>query len=75
MGEREMLRNVGGWDRGLRLVVAGVLVALVARNIATGPWAVVAGVFAAVMVFTALFAVCPLYMPFGIRTCAMPKHG
>jgi hypothetical protein len=70
-----MFKNMGGVDRGLRLVVAGLLVALIARNVVTGPWAVVAGLVAAVMLLTALFGVCPLYRVFGMSTGAAPKRG
>jgi hypothetical protein len=59
--------NVGGLDRGLR-VVAGV--ALVAWALFGGPvWAWI-GV---VPLATGLFGTCPLYSVLGINTCALSK--
>ncbi|QZH73802.1 MAG: DUF2892 domain-containing protein [Erythrobacter sp.] len=65
-----MSKNMGSLDRGLRLVVAIVLVALAATGAITGTWAIVAYVVAAVFVLTSLVGTCPAYLPFGIKTCA-----
>ena len=58
-----MKTNMGGADRVVR-IVAGV--ALVAWALTSGPvWAWI-GV---VPIATAAIGWCPLYVPFGIRTC------
>ncbi len=65
-----MNRNMGSLDRGLRLVIALVLVVLAASGTITGNWAIVAYVAAAVLAGTSLIGTCPAYLPFGIKTCA-----
>ncbi len=60
------MKNVGGIDRGLRIVVGLVLVALAATQ-TLGVWAWI-GV---VPLATGLIGWCPAYMPFGIKTCAI----
>jgi hypothetical protein len=60
------MKNVGGIDRGLRIVVGLVLVALAATQ-TLGVWAWI-GV---VPLATGLIGWCPAYMPFGIKTCAV----
>ena len=58
-----MKSNMGGADRIVRVVVG---VALVAWALTSGPiWAWI-GV---VPIATAAIGWCPLYVPFGIRTC------
>ncbi len=66
------MKNLGGADRAIRLVlgIALAAAAFVAEPLATGwpHWATLA--VSAVLVLTALVAVCPAYLPFGIRTCS-----
>ena len=60
-----MLQNVGSVDRVIR-VVAGV--ALIGATLygAIGPW----GWIGIVPLATGLFRFCPVYLPFGLSTCA-----
>lgn len=64
-----MTKNMGSFDRILRILVAIVLVALAYTGRIEGNWAIVAYVVAAVFVVTSLVRVCPAYLPFGISTC------
>lgn len=59
--------NMGGIDRTLRLVAGGALIGwgLISGN----PW----GFVGAIPVFTALIGWCPAYLPFGIKTCRIPR--
>jgi len=58
-----MKTNMGGADRIVRVIVG---VALVAWALTSGPvWAWI-GI---VPIATAAIGWCPLYVPFGIRTC------
>ena len=69
-----MFRNMGTIDRLARaLVVAplAVIGAFVAGPLTIGGIALFT--FAAVMLATAAVGFCPLYVPFGIRTCPAPK--
>ena len=59
-----MKTNIGGIDRIVR-IVAGVV--LVVWALTSGPWWAWIGV---VPLATALIGWCPLYVPFGISTCA-----
>lgn len=63
-----MTKNMGGLDRGLRLVVGIVLIALAATG-TLGAWAYI-GI---VPILTAFVGVCPAYLPFGIKTCSADK--
>ncbi len=60
------MKNVGGIDRILRIIVGIALVALAATQ-TLGVWAWI-GV---VPLVTGLIGWCPAYMPFGIKTCAV----
>jgi hypothetical protein len=60
--------NVGQTDRYIRMAVAAVLVAAVLFGWVTGVVAIIASVLAVVFIVTATVKVCPLYMPFGIKT-------
>lgn len=68
---RDMNLNMGKIDRGLRLVVAVLLLygALGTHAFGEGAlnWTLLA--FAAVFIVTALLGTCPLYRIFGLRTC------
>lgn len=64
-----MKKNMGTIDRGIRLIVAGVLGILIATNALEGTMMWVAGTVAAVFVLTSVVSVCPLYSILGIRTC------
>lgn len=58
-----MKKNVGGIDKGIRILVG---VVLIAWALAGGPvWAWI-GILP---LFTGLVGWCPAYLPFGLRTC------
>ena len=61
-----MNKNVGGFDRILRVVVGVVLVALAATG-TVGVW----GYVGIVPIFTGAIGWCPAYLPFGFSTCKM----
>ena len=62
------MKNVGTIDRLLRAVAGIILVSLVFIGPKT-PW----GWVGLVPLLTALFAYCPAYSLFGIRTCPQNK--
>lgn len=62
-----MSPNVGGVDRIVR-IVAGL--ALIGAGVYYKAWW---GAIGAIPLFTALVGWCPLYLPFGIRTCPPKK--
>lgn len=63
-----MKKNMGNADRTIRLIIAAVLAWLYFANYVTGILGIVLLVLAAIFVVTSLFSVCPLYLPFNIRT-------
>ena len=59
-----MKSNVGGIDRGLRIVLGIVLIALAATG-TVGWW----GWLGVVPLLTGLVSFCPLYLLLGLSTC------
>ena len=68
-----MKKNMGGFDRAIRLMVALVIAVLYFTKTINGTVAVVLGVVAIIFALTSLVCVCPLYIPFGISTCKQKK--
>lgn len=62
-----MTKNMGTLDRGLRVAVGGLLVALAATG-TVGVW----GWIGVVPLVTAAIGWCPAYTLLGIRTCPAP---
>ncbi len=63
-----MKLNVGGIDRGLRIVAGLVLIGLTLMNV-IGPW----GWIGIVALATGLFRFCPAYTLLGMNTCPMQR--
>jgi hypothetical protein len=64
--EKIMQANVGSIDRALRIMLGLALITATLTG-AIGPW----GWVGLVALATGLFGFCPLYVPFGLRTCAV----
>ena len=65
-----MAKNVGGIDRVIRAVGGIALIAYAMSNLpGAEDWMVPAGMGGFILVLTAAFGWCPLYLPFGIKTC------
>jgi hypothetical protein len=69
-----MQPNMGTIDRSTRVVLALVAAALIVSGQVSGLVAIILGVLAAVFVLTSVIGFCPLYLPFGIRTCPQTKR-
>lgn len=65
-----MQKNMGSFDKIVRIVLAVIAVALAATGTLTGTAAIVAYGAAAILVLTSLVSFCPLYRVLGLRTCA-----
>ena len=64
-----MKKNMGSTDRIVRVLIALFVVLLYFTNIITGTIAFVLLALSGIFVLTSLVSFCPLYLPFGIRTC------
>lgn len=60
---------MGSADRIIRVILAVVMAALYFTGTVTGTFGTVLVVLAGVFVLTSLIGFCPLYAPFGIKTC------
>jgi hypothetical protein len=63
-----MKRNLGRWDRTLRLAAALVIAVLLIAGVLKGAAAVVLAILAAIFVITTFVGFCPLYVPLGVDT-------
>ena len=70
------MTNIGSLDRTLRFVLGIVFVVaafLPQVAVQLGDWRYALAAVGAVLVGTAVFRICPAYLLFGIRTCAIGK--
>lgn len=65
-----MKKNMGTTDRLIRIVLAVVVAILYYTGTISGTVAIVLGALAVIFVLTSFISFCPLYVPFGINTCA-----
>lgn len=63
-----MKSNVGGWDRGLRIVIGLVLIILGLAGAVSGATAIAAYVIGAIALLTGLVGFCGLYTVLGVST-------
>lgn len=61
--------NVGGLDRGMRLALGIVLIALAFFDVFSGTWAIIAYIVGAIALITGIIKFCPANALFGINTC------
>ena len=60
---------MGSADRVIRVILAAIITYLYYDGIITGTLGIVLLVLAGVFVLTSLVSFCPLYLPFGLKTC------
>lgn len=65
-----MKKNMGTADRIIRILIAVIIGILYFTGTITGTLGIVLLVLAGVFFLTSLVGVCPLYVPFGIKTCS-----
>ena len=68
-----MIKNMGKYDKVVRIIIAILSIALYFGNIVTGTWGIVLLVVAAILVFTSLMGTCPIYAIFGYSTCPVKE--
>tara|TARA_B100001250_G_C19726918_1_gene756533 strand:+ start:667 stop:867 length:201 start_codon:yes stop_codon:yes gene_type:complete len=64
-----MKKNMGIADRVIRILLAVVVAALYFLGVISGTVAIVLLALAGIFILTSLISFCPLYAPFGIKTC------
>ena len=66
---KKMKKNMGSADKIIRFVIAAVIAVLFFTDVISGTLGIVLLVLAGVFVLTSFISFCPLYLPFGIKTC------
>jgi hypothetical protein len=64
-----MKKNMGIIDRLIRIIIVVVIAILYFTQVITGTLTIILGLVAVILLITSLVGVCPLYFPFGIKTC------
>jgi len=65
---------MGNIDRIIRLIIAAIIGILFFMDIISGTTGIVLLILAGVFVLTSFIGICPLYAPFGIKTCHVKKN-
>ena len=69
-----MNKNMGNTDRMIRIVIAAIIAILYLTGTVNGTLGLILIILAGVFVLTSFISFCPLYYPFGINTCKVPKN-
>ena len=64
-----MKKNMGIADRAIRIIAAIAFAVLYFTGTIAGTLGIVLLVFGAIFLLTSFVSFCPLYAPFGIKTC------
>ena len=64
-----MKRNMGTTDRIIRVIIAAIIAILYFTGTISGIVGIILLILAGVFLLTSLIGFCPLYAPFGLRTC------
>jgi hypothetical protein len=67
------MKNVGNVDQWIRIGLALVLIVLFQAHVVIGVWGIVLIVLAIILLLTAIFNFCPLYLPFKCNTAKKKK--
>lgn len=65
-----MKKNMGSADRIIRVILAAIFAGLYFTGTVTGTVGIILLVLGVVFLLTSLVGTCPLYLPFGLSTCA-----
>jgi uncharacterized membrane protein YGL010W len=64
-----MVKNMGNTDRIIRILIAVAIIVLFLTDVISGTPGIVLIVLAGIFLLTSFISFCPLYLPFGIKTC------
>lgn len=62
------MKNMGKADKIIRVIIALFIGALYFAGVISGTLAILLLIVAGIFILTSLVSVCPLYLPFGIKT-------
>lgn len=68
-----MKKNMGTADKTIRLLAAATIGSLYIFGVIEGTVGIVLLVLAGIFALTSFISFCPLYAPFGIKTCAVKE--
>lgn len=68
-----MTKNMGSADRIIRIIIAAIVGILYFTGTISGTIGIVLLVLSGVFVLTSMISFCPLYAPFGIKTCKIKE--
>lgn len=68
-----MKKNMGSADKIIRIIIAAIIGYLYYNGTISGTLGIVLVVLAGIFVLTSLVSFCPLYTPFGIKTCKVKE--
>lgn len=68
-----MSKNMGSADRIIRVIIAAIVGILYFTGTISGTLGIVLLALAGIFVLTSLISFCPLYAPFGIKTCKLKE--
>ncbi len=63
-----MKKNMGVYDRVIRILIAVVVAVLYFTQVITGTLGIILLILAGILVLTSIVGLCPLYLPFGLST-------
>jgi hypothetical protein len=69
-----MKKNMGTFDRIVRIVIALIIAVLFLTGQITGTLSIILLALAAIFLLTSLVNFCPLYSLIGIKTCKIEKN-
>ena len=64
---------MGNTDRIVRVLIAILVTVLYFTGTISGTLGIVLLILSGIFVLTSLISFCPIYLPFGIKTCALKK--
>jgi hypothetical protein len=68
-----MKKNMGNVDRIIRAIIALTIAVLYFSGIIKGTVGIILLTVSVIFLLTSLISFCPVYFPFGIKTCARQK--
>lgn len=68
-----MKKNMGSADKIIRIIIAAIVGVLYFTETISGTLGIVLLVLAGVFLLTSFISFCPLYAPFGIKTCKVKE--